>query len=877
VAITLKNVSTAVPVIRLGAAEPRAAGSWSEVEVRDRRGVVGAMYGGIMSRVAPAGMSRTARLLTADQRRQLYETTPDVRACIDSISRRISTWDWNVVPDMDPRDQGYEAAKAQADEAKKWLAAPNLDGETWQEILVKSVTDLLTDDSGVWELVTDRQGKGLLKEINVLRGAYVYPIMGVTGRIACYIQDPAGIGTYDPIQVDALVNKAKASKTAAAAPPEGTNITTVVPFLPEDIVQFRLFPNTAWPSLGMPLLESLVNEVVTLLLAADHLVLAYDADEIPPGMLVIGGLGIEATKQARADMANMRGKDSKIRLISSDTPEGMKAQWIEFRKSTKDLDFANVIKEVKRTVYRVFGVMPIEVGVTEDMPRAVGAEMVDVGQSHLLEPILELIQAKVNARVLPRILPKEYQGKIKFEFDRRARLSPEEQRSEAEGYAVLHRRGAMTTNEVRTARGLAPYGAEGDVPLIETSAGTIPLVEAVKAKHVPPPDPNATPPAGEGGSDGGGVEDEENPDGGKKNAPGDAKGKGKRAAHVHGPGCEHRAHTPTKDDLPSDWQPAGRFKGYRTVDLSTLAYNVAEYVQRVDPLYAEATLAVVRAVDASYAPGATSAEDAERAGRKANEAIDRLASRWSSDTLDLYRSTVDASTRQVRKWTGYEATREEREKRADGYHDEAMGYLSAQGGFLWTLRATVDEVLRRVTSPLARNLDGADPSVIAAINDALAGGGDVAPAGGLSAVARLAALTPTSAADEVVGALSQAFEAQAYRTANYSGALVELAHETLTETLSEQALAANSDPNRTLDEGVVEYWGEWVDVGDGATCRVCEYEGSLGFRPLASFSFNPGSQMTQCKKRCRCVVTVWLGSEVRNGTAVSLAGSSKTP
>jgi hypothetical protein len=66
-------------------------------------------------------------------------------------------------------------------------------------------------------------------------------------------------------------------------------------------------------------------------------------------------------------------------------------------------------------------------------------------------------------------------------------------------------------------------------------------------------------------------------------------------------------------------------------------------------------------------------------------------------------------------------------------------------------------------------------------------------------------------------------------------------------------------------------------VGDGVTCRVCEQEGSLGFRPLAAFTFNPGSQMTECKKRCRCVVTCWLGSEVRNGTAVSLAGSSKTP
>lgn len=898
-AITLSNITTAVPVVRLGNAAPRLPGQWGTAELRDRRGMVGAMYGGVVSRVAPAGMSRTARLLTADQRRQLYETTPDVRACVDSIARRISTWDWNVVPDMDPRDKTYEAAEAQADAVKTWLSVPNLDGETWQEILIKSVTDLLTDDSGVWELVTDRGGKGLLKEINVLRGAYVYPVLGITGRVACYIQDPTGVGTFDPLRVDDLVAKASAARTPTAVVSEqGINTAMIVPFLPEDIVQFRLFPNTAWPALGMPLLESLVNEVVTVLLAADHLVLAYDADEIPPGILVIGGLGIEATKMARADLANLRGKDNKIRLISSDTPDGMKAQWIEMRRSLKDLDLFNVVKEVKRTIWRVFGVMPIELGATEDMPRAVGAEMIDVGKSHLLEPILELIQAKVNARVLPRLLPKEWHGRVKFEFDRRARLTPAEAKAESEGHAALHRQGLMTTNEIRAARGMAPYGAEGDVPLIETSGGTMPLIEAVKATYQKPADPSAAPfgggPTGGGepavddndpdgggkgggkGKDKGGVEEEETPKGGDKAAPGDvARGV---TAPVHGPGCEHRAHTPTKDDLPSDWQPAGRFKKMRTLDLSTLAYNVAEYAQRVNPLYAEATVAIVRAVNAAYSPGATSADDAERASRKVGDALDKLAARWSADTLDLYRATVNSSVRQVRKWTGYDVDRAAKEKRADAYHDAAMGYLSETDGLLGTLRATVNETLRRVTSTTTRSLDGVDPEVIAAIAEMLAGGGEaITTEVGFSAAARLAALTPTSAADEVVGALAQAFEAQAYRTANYSGALVELANDALMETLSEQALAANADPTRDPSEGAVVWYGEWVDVGDGATCSVCENEGSLGFRPLSAMTFNPGSQMTQCKKRCRCVVTVWTKSEVDNGEAVSLAGSSKTP
>jgi hypothetical protein len=353
--------------------------------------------------------------------------------------------------------------------------------------------------------------------------------------------------------------------------------------------------------------------------------------------------------------------------------------------------------------------------------------------------------------------------------------------------------------------------------------------------------------------------------------------RGVRSDHVHGPGCSHRAHTPTSDDLPSDWQPAGRFKGYRTVDLTSLAYNVAEYAQRVDPLYVDATVAVVRAIERAYTPGSTSADEAEQAGRKANDALDRLAARWSADTLDLYRATVDSSVRQVRKWTGYEVDRASREGRADAYHDAAMGYLTAPDGLIGTLRSVVAVTLRQVTSPSARTLDGANDDLIEAIQKALAGEGPVAADAGTSSTARLAALTPTSTRDEVSGAVAQAFEAQAYRTDNWSGALVELSHETLTKTLSEQALAENADPNHDPDSGVVDWYYEWCDVGDGVTCRVCEQEGARGFQPAAAFTFNPGSQMTDCKKRCRCVMVAWLGSEVRNGTAVSLAGSSKTP
>ena len=73
----------------------------------------------------------------------LYTRTPDLRATIDSIVRRVATWDWLVTPTLDPKDKRYEAASTAAAEAARWVKYPNEDGDTWQEVLTMFVTDLL--------------------------------------------------------------------------------------------------------------------------------------------------------------------------------------------------------------------------------------------------------------------------------------------------------------------------------------------------------------------------------------------------------------------------------------------------------------------------------------------------------------------------------------------------------------------------------------------------------------------------------------------------------------------------------------------------------------------------------------------------------------
>ena len=67
----------------------------------------------------------TDRNLTPLQNYTLYMKTPDIRAAVDAIVRRVATWDWNVEPTVEPSSGDYEKQAVVAEEAKKFLQMPN--------------------------------------------------------------------------------------------------------------------------------------------------------------------------------------------------------------------------------------------------------------------------------------------------------------------------------------------------------------------------------------------------------------------------------------------------------------------------------------------------------------------------------------------------------------------------------------------------------------------------------------------------------------------------------------------------------------------------------------------------------------------------------
>lgn len=424
--------------------------SWASMEQRARQGI---HYN--FSNDSIFGYNyNNDRILTVSEMWAIYRRTPDVRAAIDSIVRRVATFDWFVAPTVSPQNPDHKKLSEICDNVSEFLKKPNKNGDTWQEIMTAMLTDTLVFDVGVLEKVYDVQGN--LRELVPLRGPTITPNKDEYGKLRNYKQ--------------VIVEE---DNSIVSTPTK-----TSTEFDRNEIMYVSLFRNNAMAN-GNPLIESLVNEVLTMLRSSQHSLLALDADEIPPGILVLAGISGNAAERAKADMQALKGQDNKIRVMTTPDPQGVGAKWLELRHTPKDLSMREIIDDIRRTIFRVFGVMPVEMGLTADMPRATATVQIDVSSSHLVTPILELLQAKINTQIIPALVKDKTIAKyIKFEFDRKSKMNPKEQQELSQTYATYIKQGVMTRNEVREMIGLLPI-VGGDVPTIEVAGMPQPLMSVV--------------------------------------------------------------------------------------------------------------------------------------------------------------------------------------------------------------------------------------------------------------------------------------------------------------------------------------------------------------------------------------------------------------
>lgn len=779
-------------------------GGWLSVqaptETRERIGkqVVSQLFG---VRDGNTYTSRSERLLSAEQLWSVYQRVPDVRAAVDGVTRRVATWDWVVEPVVGSTEVNHLVAMETAAEATRFLQVPNDNFETWQELITKVVCDLLVFDVGVLEHVFDstltRDGAIVpgpnLMELTALRGANVHPVVDTFGKLKGYVQDPYFEGG-----------------TVVLLPEEGDQ--NQVLFAPKQITYLPLTPNTSTVD-GAPLIEAIINEIVTLMRSSEHQMLAMDADEIPPGILVLTGLAGKAAEAAKADMQRLRGKDHKIRVVTNADPQATGAKWVELRRTAKDVDFVNVVREVRRTVWRVFGVLPVEMGATEDVPRAVGQVQLDVSASHLIGPLLELLENKVNARILPLVVGDPVRARlVKFRFDRDAKLTPGEQQQLAQGLSALVDRAIITRNEARTRLPWTQPIPGGSEATLTTGQGVLLLTDAVAGSVVPttPQTMAASLPAP---------------------AP---------LRLLSGPFRRPHQHR-DMSELPSEWQPEGLFAKVRTMDLGDLGDALRRYHSQTAGLWHEAQVEVLAVARSHWTVGGYTEDAAVQVARRMADALNTLGAKWRVATGDTYSRAAAVGKDAARTFSGA-PVQEHWKARAGLYHDQAMGWLTQAGGLLPDLHARLLATVDALTM--------SDDSTRAASN--------TPPPG----------LDPADGLEAALSGFSSAFEANEFRIENWSGKLVELANTLMIDGVLEAGTVVATGPE-VAGPVAAEWWCEWVAVGDARMCTTCTTQGAIGFQPLAALSVRPGGA-TECGARCRCVVVLWTKGEVDGGAAVKL-------
>lgn len=566
---------------------------------------------------------------------------------------------------------------------------------------------------------------------------------------------------------------------------------TTASFLPDQLTYANLFPNTS-VSGGTPLIETLIEEAIILRAWAVRTRKMMDADEIPEGWLILTGMSEEGVKRLEEKSRNQAGEQQKLKVIWGPASSGLAAKWEQAKRSSKDEELIKQAEAAQRKVWRTFHVKPVSMGETENTPRASAEVQLEIEDLGLIQPILEMIERLVNGRWLPLLVKNPALAQlVRFSFDWDHDLSQEDQKTAAERHTAYLGAKVLTINEVRKDLGLDPVSwGDGDEE---------------------EPDPSDQ-------------EDEEAPEEDEEDE--DEAGRGR--AHAHSRTCRH-THALA---LPSAWQPKGKFRGRRTLDLKSLGDAIEGYSEDVHPLYQRARLDVLKAAEEATRDGKLSSAEVARVAGAIGRATEELERDWTRETRPRYRVAARIGAQAAARFEDSVADEQLWTQAATTYQGRAMGYLREAGGLISDLRAQLTDLLMRTSTTLSRR------GVRAAEENAWVG--------------------------LFLSQIRAIFDRHEHRIENWSGRLVELSNLTLRSQL--RVIRAE---NVEQPERADAWYVQWADAKDANECPTCIYEAGKGFQPLSRLARMPGGD-TECMARDRCVLVYWRKKEIDSGEAVLL-------
>jgi len=340
-----------------------------------------------------------AAILSYSTLRDMYRRCSFIRPCVDAIIRTISGCRWAIVG-RGPQDIRNRVIRL--------FSFPNPNKMTFQLFIRQVLMDLVVLDEAYIEKV--RSPTGEIVELYPLDASLVNPLLDEEGNIEAF---------------------------------EVTKKEGLVELSAKDVIYMRLYPRTN-SQFGTPIIETIVNEVVALMYSVKTIADAFEEDEIPPGILHLGKIGIEAYNRAKEAFRESRGERGKRTMAVIDNVDICK--WVDFTRPFREMQLAELIERIERIVYKNFGIFTMEMQNLRGLPIGTAREMHKITYSQLIRPIMRLIEDFFNTEIV-----KEFWVDLSFEWI----LEPvEDPETKARTLAVLVDRGIITKNEAREMLGL---------------------------------------------------------------------------------------------------------------------------------------------------------------------------------------------------------------------------------------------------------------------------------------------------------------------------------------------------------------------------------------------------------------------------------------
>jgi hypothetical protein len=252
---------------------------------------------------------------------------------------------------------------------KDFLKDPNSNDESLRSILAQVLTDIMVIDEGIIEKVKSYSGTVL--ELFARDGATFFPIKDQHGILHGYIQD--------------------------TPPREKVN------FSKDEIIYFELFPTT-WNAYGLPIIETIVNEVAALMFSVQWIADSFTMDKIPPGILVLDKIGKTAYERAKAEFQG--GEEGKFTVKMFRNVGD--AKWIELKGTNSEMQLVELNTQIENVVYRAFGLQPFELGVTHEINRATAMLALRVSQTRMYKPLIQMMEFYINQNLIQQVYPDVY-------------------------------------------------------------------------------------------------------------------------------------------------------------------------------------------------------------------------------------------------------------------------------------------------------------------------------------------------------------------------------------------------------------------------------------------------------------------------------------